>query len=78
MHTSKDTASLVIESAITSFRANKGWSDKAVAQLPDARLHVALDPNTNSVAVWETITIPHGESANYNTQVWGQGNYRTS
>jgi hypothetical protein len=34
-----------------SFRANKGWADKAVAQLPDDKLHVALDPNTNSIAV---------------------------
>jgi hypothetical protein len=41
----------VIDSAIAAFRANKGWADKAVAQLPDDRLHVALDPNTNCVAV---------------------------
>ena len=42
---------VVIDGAVTSFRANKGWADKAVAQLPDERLHVALDPNTNSIAV---------------------------
>ena len=41
----------VIASAITSFRANKDWADRAIAQLPDERLHVALDENTNNVAV---------------------------
>lgn len=41
----------VIRSATAAFRSNKGWADKAVAQLPDEKLHVALDPNTNSVAV---------------------------
>ena len=34
-----------------AFRANKGWADKAIAQLPDEKLHVALDSNTNSIAV---------------------------
>lgn len=41
----------VIDGAVASFRANKGWADKAVAQLPDDKLHLALDPNTNSIAV---------------------------
>ena len=41
----------VIDGALTSFRANKGWADKAVAQLPDDKLHIALDPNTNCIAV---------------------------
>lgn len=41
----------VIDSALASFRANKGWADKAIAQLPDDSLHVSLDANTNSVAV---------------------------
>jgi len=40
-----------MDAAAVSFRANKGWADKAVAQLPDEKLHVALDPNTNSIAV---------------------------
>lgn len=48
---SNTIASTVIESAITSFQANKGWADKAVAQLPDEKLRVALDPNTNSISV---------------------------
>ena len=41
----------IFGSAAASFRANKGWADKAIAQLPDDRLHVALDLNTNSIAV---------------------------
>ena len=44
-------AKAVIEGALTSFRANKGWADKAVGQLPDEKLHIALDSNTNSIAV---------------------------
>lgn len=46
-----DVLAEVITSAINSFRANKGWSDKAIVQLPDDKLHVSLDDNTNSVAV---------------------------
>ncbi|HMP57757.1 MAG TPA: DUF1572 family protein [Gemmatales bacterium] len=41
----------LIDGALASFRSNKGWADKAVAQLPDDKMHVALDPNTNSIAV---------------------------
>jgi hypothetical protein len=41
----------LLDGALTAFRSNKGWADKAIAQLPDDKLHVALDPNTNSVAV---------------------------
>jgi hypothetical protein len=48
---SNDTARELIEGALTAFRSNKGWADKAIAQLPDDKLHVALDPNTNSIAV---------------------------
>ena len=44
-------AKAVIDGANASFRANKGWADKAVGQLPDEKLHIALDPNTNSIAV---------------------------
>ena len=46
-----DVAKALIEGALTAFRSNKGWADKAVAQLPDQKLHVALDPNTNCIAV---------------------------
>ena len=41
----------IIDGALTTFRANKGWADKAVGQLPDEKLRIALDPNTNSIAV---------------------------
>src|SRR5690242_1066363 len=44
-------AKALIDGALAAFRSNKGWADKAVAQLPDDKLHVALDPNTNSIAV---------------------------
>src|SRR5215471_4121018 len=46
-----DVAKALIGGALTAFRSNKGWADKAVAQLPDDKLHVALDPNTNCIAV---------------------------
>ncbi len=42
---------LILDAALASFRANKGWADKAIGQLPEEKLHVALDPNTNSIAV---------------------------
>jgi hypothetical protein len=42
---------VVIHSALTAFQSNKGWADKAIAQLSDEQLHIALDPNTSSVAV---------------------------
>src|SRR5258708_30376241 len=48
---SNDVAKALIDGALASFRSNKGWADKAVAQLPDDKLHVALDPNTNCIAV---------------------------
>lgn len=44
-------SSETISSALTAFRTNKGWADNAVAQVSDDKLHVALDPNTNSIAV---------------------------
>src|SRR6516165_7925696 len=47
----EDLGMAVIDGALTAFRANKGWADKAVGQLHDEKLHVALDPNTNSIAV---------------------------
>src|SRR6478735_7069044 len=48
---SNDWWKAFIDGALTSFRSNKGWADKAVAQLPDDKLHLALDPNTNCIAV---------------------------
>jgi Protein of unknown function (DUF1572) len=39
-------------SAISNaFQANKRLADRAVEQVPDDKLHVALDENTNSIAV---------------------------
>ena len=46
-----DVAKALIDGALAAFRPNKGWADKAVAQLPDDQLHAALDPNTNCIAV---------------------------
>jgi hypothetical protein len=36
---------------INAFEANKRLADRAVAQVPDDKLHVALDENTNSISV---------------------------
>lgn len=51
--TTDDTAvgKALIEGALAAFRSHKGWADQAIAQLRDNRLHVALDPNTNCIAV---------------------------
>ncbi len=46
-----EVSKALIDGALTAFRSNKGWADKAIAQLSDDRLHVALDPNTNCIAV---------------------------
>lgn len=40
-----------IDATLDSCRANKGWAEKAISQLPDEKLHLALDANTNSIAV---------------------------
>jgi hypothetical protein len=49
--TASDLGKSVLDAALTSFRANKGWADKAIGQLPDDKLHITLDPNTNSISV---------------------------
>lgn len=46
-----DVCKAMIDRTSGSFRANKGWADKAITQLPDEKLHIALDANTNSIAV---------------------------
>ncbi len=51
MSSAVNVRSTVIASALTVFRNNKDWVDKAIAQLPDDKLHVALDTETNSIAV---------------------------
>ena len=40
-----------LAAAAQTFRSQKRSAEKAIVQLPDDKLHVALDPNTNSVAV---------------------------
>jgi len=48
---SNDVAKALIDGSMAALRSNKGWADKAVVQLPDDTLHIALDPNTNCIAV---------------------------
>src|ERR1700682_1419567 len=40
-----------MSAAINAFEANKRLADRAVEQVPDDKLHVALDENTNAIAV---------------------------
>lgn len=55
MTTSDDASNALgealVQGALAAFRSNKAWADKAIAQLPDDKLHLALDPNTNCIAV---------------------------
>jgi Protein of unknown function (DUF1572) len=46
-----DIADEFLSSVINAFEANKRMADRAVEQVQDDKLHVALDANTNSVAV---------------------------
>jgi hypothetical protein len=46
-----DIGTTFVSAIINAFEANKRWADRAVEQLPDDKLHIALDANTNSVAV---------------------------
>jgi hypothetical protein len=46
-----DIAEVFIAAIINAFEANKRLADRAVAQVPDEKLHQALDANTNSIAV---------------------------
>ncbi len=40
-----------LDATVTTLRANKSSAEKAVAQVSDEQLHVALDPHTNCLAV---------------------------
>jgi hypothetical protein len=40
-----------LNSIIEAFRSQKRMAEKAIAQLPDEKLHIPLDANTNSVCV---------------------------
>ena len=46
-----DIAAEFMSAIINTFEANKRLADRAVEQMPDDKLHVALDANTNSIAV---------------------------
>jgi hypothetical protein len=46
-----DLAAEFLSAIINAFEANKRLADRAIAQVPDDKLHVALDPNTNSIAI---------------------------
>ena len=46
-----DASAEFIAAVANAFAANKRLADGAVEQVPDDKLHVALDPNTNSIAV---------------------------
>lgn len=46
-----DIAAEFLSAVVNAFEANKRLADRAVEQVPDDKLHAALDPNTNSIAV---------------------------
>ena len=46
-----DAASMVLTEASAVFRSQKDLADRALAQVSEANLHIALDPDTNSIAV---------------------------
>jgi hypothetical protein len=49
--TPMDIATEFLSATMNAFEANKRLADRAVAQVPDDKLHSALDANTNSIAV---------------------------
>ncbi len=46
-----DHTETFVAAIINAFETNKRLADRAVEQVPDAKLHVALDANTNSIAI---------------------------
>jgi hypothetical protein len=46
-----DIATEFMSAIINAFESNKRLADRAVEQVPDDKLHTALDANTNSIAV---------------------------
>ena len=46
-----DIGAEFVSAIMNAFEANKRLADRAVEQVPDDKLHTALDANTNSVAV---------------------------
>lgn len=46
-----DIAAEFMSASINTFESNKRLADRAIEQVPAGKLHVALDANTNSIAV---------------------------
>src|SRR3954451_11886171 len=46
-----DITAEFLSAIINAFEANKRLADGAIEQVPDDKLHIALDANTNSIAV---------------------------
>jgi hypothetical protein len=46
-----DISAEFMSAIINTFEANKRWADRAIEQVPDDRLHLPLDSNTNSITV---------------------------
>src|ERR1700694_5343137 len=46
-----DISTRFMSAIINAFEANKRLADRAVEQVPDDKLHVALDGNTNSIVI---------------------------
>jgi hypothetical protein len=73
-----DIGATFLTAIIDAFEAHKRLADRAVEQIPDDKLHLALDENTNSIAVimkhvagnltsrWTDFLTTDGEKANRN------------
>src|SRR5215831_10132373 len=46
-----NAAAEFLAATINAFEGNKRLADRAVEQVPDEKLHISLDSNTNSIAV---------------------------
>src|SRR5262245_24820334 len=46
-----DISTEFVSAIISAFEANKRLADRAVEQVADEKLHIALDQNTNSIAI---------------------------
>ena len=47
----RSLSKIVIDAAIASFEYDKALVEKAIAQVPDSKMHEPLDSNTNSIVV---------------------------
>ncbi len=46
-----EIGAVFMSAIVNAFQANKCLADRAIEQVPDGKLHVALDEHTNSIAV---------------------------